>query len=219
MKNKFRIAPLLLSVLLLCGLRVSADAHEVPDENEKGTITVDMSYDGKAVKGGTLTACQVGQIYEDDGNYSFIPTPAMDGFQKDFEDLDDPKLAEDVAKFVTREKIPASKTANNVDGKAVFTEMELGLYLISQSKASDGYEPLKPFLIALPMNQDGQYVYEVIAEGKFQLQQKPPEPSDPTLPQTGQMNWPIPVLTVMGLGLFSAGWMLRFGRKKDSHEK
>lgn len=47
----------------------------------------------------------------------------------------------------------------------------------------------------------------------------PPKPADPTLPDTGQLNWPIPVLVVLGLILFSLGWVLRFGKKKDGHEK
>lgn len=69
------------------------------------------------------------------------------------------------------------------------------------------------------MNEDGHYIYEVNAEGKFQLQQKPEpteptKPADSTLPQTGQLNWPIPVLVVLGLAMFSVGWALRC-RKKE----
>ena len=42
---------------------------------------------------------------------------------------------------------------------------------------------------------------------------------DPSLlPQTGQLNWPVPVLTVAGLGLFLAGWLLRFGRQGKHHD-
>ena len=47
----------------------------------------------------------------------------------------------------------------------------------------------------------------------------PTTPGKPNLPYTGQLNWPIPVLVVLGLVLFSAGWLLRFGKKKDSYEK
>lgn len=39
------------------------------------------------------------------------------------------------------------------------------------------------------------------------------------LPQTGQLTWPIPLLTVIGMVLFSLGWWLCFGNRKDPYEK
>lgn len=220
MKYKRRIAALLLAGLLLCSLCVPACAHEAPDESRKGAITVEMEYEGKAVAGGTLTAYRVGRIQEHDGNYSFVKTAAMEGFPGSYDDVSAATLAEDVAAFVRSHRVPADATVKNAEGKAIFTELELGLYLIVQTGASEGYEPLKPFLVSVPINEDGHYVYEVNAEGKFQLYQEPkpttpPEPSEPNLPQTGQLNWPVPVLVLLGLGLFSAGWLLRFGKKRD----
>lgn len=227
MKYIKQICSVLLALCLLCMASVTAYAHEVPDENQKGTVTVKMEYDGKAVAGGTLTAYRVGQIQESDGNYSFAKTDAMAAFTGSYADITSADLAESVAAFVAENKVPAYSTAKNQNGKAVFSDLELGLYLIVQTEASEGYEPLKPFLISVPMNEGGHYVYEVSAEGKFQLEQKPqpttpttpPKPSEPTLPQTGQLNWPIPVLAVLGLCLFSVGWVLRFGRKKNGYEK
>lgn len=227
MKDIKQICSVLMAFCLLCMVSMTAYAHEVPDENQKGTVTVEMEYDGKAVAGGALTAYQVGQIQESDGNYSFAKTKAMASFSGSYENIASADLAESIATFVKENQIAAYSTAKNQNGKAVFSDLELGLYLIVQTEASEGYEPLKPFLISVPMNEDGHYVYEVSAEGKFQLAQKPqpttpttpPKPSEPTLPQTGQLNWPIPVLVVLGLGLFSFGWVLRFGRKKNGYEK
>lgn len=45
----------------------------------------------------------------------------------------------------------------------------------------------------------------------------PDTPDSPDLPQTGQLNWPVPVLAVFGLVLLSAGWYLRFEKKRDDH--
>ena len=45
-----------------------------------------------------------------------------------------------------------------------------------------------------------------------------PEPEDPELPKTGQLNWPVPILTILGLSFFTAGWILCFHRRRDSHE-
>lgn len=230
MKYIKQIFSLFLALSLLCTASVTAYAHEVPDGSRKGTVTVEMVYDGEAVTGGTLTAYRVGQIQESDGNYAFAKTDAMAAFAGSYADITSAELAESVAAFVEENKVPAYSTAKNQNGKAVFADWELGLYLIVQTEASEGYEPIKPFLVSVPMNEDGHYVYEITAEGKFQLYQepetttpskpsKPSKPPETTLPQTGQLNWPIPVLAVTGLCLFSAGWILRFGRKKDSYEK
>lgn len=220
MKCIKQIFCLFLALCLLCMAYVTAYAHEVPDENRKGTITVEMEYDGKAVAGGTLSAYRVGQIREYDGNYSFVKTKAMAAFTGSYEDIASAELAESIAAYVKENQLSAYGTAKNQNGKTVFTDLELGLYLIVQTGASDGYEPLKPFLISVPMNEDGHYVYEVNAEGKFQLYQEskpvtPVTPSEPTLPQTGQLNWPIPVLTAVGLCLFLIGWAMRYKREQS----
>lgn len=36
-----------------------------------------------------------------------------------------------------------------------------------------------------------------------------------TLPKTGQLNWPVPVLAVSGMVVFSAGWVLKRGNRRD----
>lgn len=45
-----------------------------------------------------------------------------------------------------------------------------------------------------------------------------PAVTDPgTLPQTGQLNWPVPVLAAFGLCLIAAGWALRCGGQRKHH--
>lgn len=44
---------------------------------------------------------------------------------------------------------------------------------------------------------------------------EPDVPGEPKLPQTGQLNWPVPVMVILGVLLFSIGWVMRFGKKKD----
>lgn len=40
----------------------------------------------------------------------------------------------------------------------------------------------------------------------------------PELPQTGQLDWPVPVMVVCGLCLFAAGYVLRRAGKKEHYE-
>ncbi len=217
MKLKRLFAALLAAWLLYPGV-MTAHAHETPDESRRGSITVKMEYKGKPVTGGILTAYYVGSIQENDGDYSFVKTRDMAAFPGDYTSVDSPSLAADIAAFVKKNDLPGCAQAKNRNGKAVFADLELGLYLIVQTRASQGFEPISPFLVSVPMNQDGRYVYDVTAEEKFQLYQepKPTQPIKPQLPQTGQLNWPVPVLAVLGLLLFSTGWVLCFHRNRDA---
>ena len=219
---KQRLA-LLLTVLALCA--ATAFAHDVPDLTRTGTITVSMQYQGKPVPGGTLTLYRVGSVHEDDGNYSFALT---DDFAASGESLAEPSsaaLAGRLAQYAANAGCSGESHPIGSDGTAVIDDLTPGLYLVVQSKAATGYSSASPFLIGLPAMEDGAYVYEVDAGPKLALAgapaPQPPKPQTPTsqtLPQTGQLNWPVPVLAALGLLLFAAGWALRFGRR-NGYEK
>lgn len=222
MNLKSRIAIFLLCALL-CVFSGVALAHDVPDENQSGTIIVEMKYDGNAVSGGQLMAYRVARIAENDGNFGFEALEPYDVGEINQENISTPELAAAFAEQISGEGIEPTVSEA---GLVRFENLELGLYLIIQTEAADGFEPLNPFLVSVPTFEDGHYVYEVNAEGKFQLHQETPptetpteSPTNPGLPQTGQLNWPIPLLAVLGLGLFSIGWALRFGRKKSNYEE
>lgn len=223
MQTRKRLLALLFTAALLLAINVTAYAHEVPDLERLGTINVTMHCGETVVPGGTLTLYRVGDIVEDDGNYSFALSGVFAKSGLTLDDAQSPELAQNLAKYADK----ATGVTVDVDknGKAVFA-IEAGLYLLVQSKAADGYTPAAPFLISMPNWENDRYHYEVDASPKVSIQKAPavspmPVPTTPPtkLPQTGQLNWPVPVLVVLGLALFSLGWGLRFGRRKDSHEK
>lgn len=223
----------LLLSLLICGLfGVNAYAREVPDTAKKGSVSVTMTCDGTVVSGGSLTLYQVGAVAENDGNYSFVLTG-------DFTDsgisLDDPESSETAAylgEYAASNDLDGTRMDVANEGTVVFSGLELGLYLIVQDEAAVGYETAEPFLVSVPMYENGVYIYEVDATPKMSIRKgpepntptepgtptTPATPTEPTLPQTGQLNWPIPVLAVLGLCLSLVGWALRFGKKRDFYE-
>ena len=216
------LAALLLCALLLCCSGVTAYAHDVPDPDHPGSINISMRCGNFAVPGGTLTLYRVGDIHEEDGNYSFVPSASFTGCVDAFDDIQAPALAQKLADYAKENKIPCRTLDINERGKITFN-VEPGLYLLVQEKAAEGYLPASPFLVSVPMNENGSYVYDVDASPKVELEEAPlptptPTPKPPTLAQTGQLNWPVPVLAILGLCLFSLGWLMRFG-KKNSDEK
>jgi len=215
---------ILVAVLLLAILAMPAAAHDVPQDRNDCSATITISYDGKAVNGGTLTAIRVGYIGEDDGNYFFLR-------EYDNELLSDPSAAalpQQLLNFYNANKGKhtfKTKTVNVTNGSAVFKDLPTGLYLMVQNTPAKGFGKLAPFLVGLPyLDEQGVYQYHLNAAAKPALEREPettaPPPTyGPWLPQTGQLNWPVPVMAVLGTALFVAGWVLCFlGRRKCDGE-
>ena len=213
----------ILTTGLLLGSSVAVCAQDVPDLNKTGSITVEMRYDQKAVTGGELALYKVGNAKEENGDYGFLKTDDFSGFPGDITATDSEELPDQLKKYISQNKIKEQVLQKNSDGEITFDNLNTGLYLIIQTQASDGYEAMNPFLVNVPLLEDGKYVYQINAKGKFELKKSEmPEGRsekqkvfDKHLPQTGQMKWPIPILAVGGVILFLLGWLLKAGGKKE----
>ena len=215
----------LLALLFLLALPLSAAAHAVPDESRNGhcSITVSMTYKEKAVCGGKLALYKVGDVAENDGNYSFVPVEAIRGDIPKFGDIESPELAGKLAKLEKKlTPVTADPVTVGKDGKATFSNLTFGLYLVVQKTAASGYRKIAPFLVSVPYLYRDEYQYEVTSQPKTDLEQEVKPTSPPSsgggggkLPQTGQLWWPVPLLTCAGLGCIAVGL---FRRREDRNE-
>ncbi len=237
MKIQRRLAVLVMSLALCCAFSITAYAHDVPDSTKTGTVSGTMVYNEEAVGGGTLTFYKAGDVAADDGNYSFALTEAFAGSGVSLDDLTDKNLAATLAAYVEGSGISGTTIDIASDGTWVAEGLELGLYLVVQNDAADGFEAITPFIVSVPIydEETESYVYDVSAEPKLsaltEAQTTVPEgtttqattdtttstDTETTLPKTGQLNWPVPLLAVLGLALFLAGWGMYFGKQKKSY--
>lgn len=224
---KRRILPLIIAIFLMFCMNISVCAHEVP-ELKNGTISFSIYWKEEPLNDGSLTIYRVGDIVENDGNYSFALIEKLKASNISLKNIEDSKLAKTLAERVKEKGIDGT-TVSIKDGKAYFKDVVPGLYVVVQNKASSGFETMSPFLISMPRFEDGSYKNEIKAKPKVSLKKEPEEspkeePSQPpkipnaTLPQTGQLNWPVPILAVLGMALFGFGWILYFRKKKDIYE-
>ncbi len=273
-----RLAAVLAALTLLVWCTAPAFALEVVDLSRTGSIKVSLydSETSEAVGGGTLTLYRVAKVQKDNANLSFVYTNGFEDCGVELGDLSEGELAGRLA-----EKIAATAESTTVEisdlGVAEFGDLEVGLYLVVQTTAAENYNVINPFLVSVPIQENGSYVYDVDALPKVgTAAKKTPEPPDkpdtpdtpdtpdkpeeknpdtPTapgpdnpdgwvlgahgekiylnpeapspdspngyvmgahgLPQTGQLNWPIPVLAVTGVVLVAAGIKLKKGTRKD----
>lgn len=95
--------------------------------------------------------------------------------------MTDSTLAAQLQEYLPQSAEGTTKTID-ADGNVTFRGLELGLYLIVQTEASKGYEPINPFLVSLPMAEDGKWNYAVDASPKVGAYT--PEPETPPTPPT-----------------------------------
>lgn len=270
-----RLAAVLAALTLLVWCAAPAFALEVVDLSRTGSIKVSLydSETSEAVGGGTLTLYRVAKVQKDNANLSFVYTNGFEDCGVELGDLSEGELAGRLA-----EKIAATAESTTVEisdfGAAEFGDLEVGLYLVVQTTAAENYNVINPFLVSVPIQENGSYVYDVDAlpkvgtaakktpeppdtpdtpdtpdkpdeenpntpaapgpdnpDGwvlgahgeKIYLNPEAPSPDNPNghvmgahgLPQTGQLNWPIPVLAVTGVVLVVAGIRLKKGTRKD----
>ena len=189
---KKHTAALLLGLVLLaaCALPAFAtsanikltDGHGNPNT---GSIHVNLydSTNNKALSGGELTVYRVAEVQRKNGNLNFEYCGDFDGCAIELGDLTDSTLAGQLQEYLSDN---AEGTVREVDanGNVNFDDLELGLYLVVQTKASKGYKPGNSFLVSLPMAEDGEWNYEVDASPKIGAYTPEPEtpPSPPDTP-------------------------------------
>ena len=213
----------LLALLLL--LIPAAAAAEILDPETPGSLTFTLDFDGQPLEGGSLEIYRVAAVVIGNHDPHFELLEPFRETGPDLSDLNNPELPAIFAQLAAQGELEPI-TVQITKGRAEFSDLLPGLYLVTQREATPGFEGLRPFLVSLPQWNGEKYVYDLTLEPKVALEQAPPEPSDPTeptvppdpnLPQTGQLNWPIPLLAVAGFGLFVLGFYLCFG-KKHGHE-
>jgi LPXTG-motif cell wall-anchored protein len=306
-KGLFR---LIFLTLLICCMGITVCADSALDISKKGSISVTMRYNGNTVSGGTLTMYRVGELAQNgSGAYGFALTSEFAGSGQSLDDLSSSLMPGTLARYAANANISGTTVSIGSTGTASFTDLDLGVYLITQNKAATGYNTISSFLVTVPMSINNSYEYDVDASPKVELKKRSgssssssggspkstatpaptstppgrsssgsptptpnpsanstptpsgssgtpdnpissgdpsvsaspdePTPTDetitsespsespipgatddpdaggkPKLPQTGQLNWPIPLLAILGLAMFSAGWILRYGNKK-----
>ena len=211
---------LLLCLLLILGLgsfSVCASAERGIDMNREGSIVLSCKYAGKPVSGGNLLLYGVADVEMDaNGNYSFRLLDRFGGDRLLQADLDDSSLPGRLVGSGELGSLPYRSTVFDTNGEARFEGVKPGLYLLMQTVPAKGYQKMGTILVSVPMYDpatDG-YSYDVDASVKPAVERevKPtPTPTPPPgerIPQTGQMNWPVPALAVMGLVSILIGVLL-----------
>lgn len=225
------IVMFMMAMLVLMG--VCPSPASAANEVGRVLLTPICMNDGKTVKGTAFAIYRVADFNA--GKFTVVDV--LKGADIDWSQWQTEKQAEKMATEVKRRHVPvAAQATAQADGTVVFDGVAKGLYLVVQTKTAQGMTSALPFAVSMPMQTQagGEWRYEVSAQPKVEIEQKPqvpskPEgplkpstpttsPAKPSLPdlfQTGQLFWPIPLLVVGGCVAIGCGWHLyRHNKRK-----
>ncbi|MGM9549391.1 MAG: hypothetical protein ACI3V5_06060 [Faecousia sp.] len=216
-----RLFALLFAATLPCIICLPVFAHDVVDTSRQGSVTIAMRSGEKIVPGGTLTCYRVGNVWEDDGNFSYFLTSEFAGCGESLEDVQSAELAKRLAQYARDNGRKRTTKRIDENGTVSFDNLAVGLYLFVQNRAAAGYLKTDPFLVRVPMMEAEVYVYDVYASPKAEVKKEPAAPptaptgpKGPTLPQTGQLNWPAPLLVILGLSFSPSDGYCALGKRR-----
>ena len=243
LKKKIKNSIVLIAVLLLVFSSVAYAAPGEPDPSILGSIksTLRESGTGNPITTGSVTLYKVADMVKNTvtHQWEYVLTSDFSGSGATIVTLPDVALAASLATYAGQNAITG--TVKNVDstGTVTYDNLQIGLYLLVHTTASTGYQSFAPFFVSVPLYQSDTYIYDVDASPKMaMLTPNPPPPPIPTpvptpppttppkkidgdgtrIPQTGQLNWPIPLLAGTGLLLFFGGWYLFTSEESQKHE-
>lgn len=232
MIHKKTVVSVLLTMLLLCTMALPAMAlSQGIDVNRTGSLNVRILKTGSSagVPGGKVEIYQITSVVFDpysgyrhsvSSSYSPMLSRSEISRLKEMTAADKDALVKRLVDYIKQETISSQAQAvPDSTGKASFTGLALGLYLVVQTAPATQYSAIAPFLITIPQyNADNtEVIYAVDAAPKAgtadPVPTPPPTPA-PTpapggLPQTGQLWWPVYAFAGLGMILFIFGWLRR----------
>lgn len=208
-----RIPKILLSFLAVLLLLPCVAAFAAP---QTGSVRITL-HDLDTKQPVTGAVWRLYQVASLQGN-AYVLTTAFAASGVDVQNLqsaDAKQLAAYAAQLEGQEQSAGS------GGSVQFSDLALGAYLLVQTGGQDAYSIAEPFLVCVPMTSaDGStLIYDIDASPKVSVKPAPdptpsPTPTGPKLPQTGQLNWPIPVLAAAGMTIFIVGFLVYIKGKK-----
>lgn len=167
-----RINYLLVIITLFFGFMINVDAKEnnTVDFSRKGSIEVtlhEMSED-TYVEGAEITIYKIADAYLDGVNLAFKYTDELSSCSVSLDDLTIDDLSKKITLCVKPESVGTSLITNDF-GTVIFNDLDLGLYLVSQTNKVEGYSNIDSFLVQIPKVIDNSWTYDIIANPKTDI--------------------------------------------------
>ena len=166
MRRKFLTLCITALLILTSVITVSADEFD-PGRTGSISVTLAEQTEKTPIVGAELSVYYIATVGTDtEGTFTYIYT---EDFARSGIALDDPELAIKLDHYLSENDVTATRIYTDETGTAACSGLPLGLYFIRQTNTVEGFAPCVPFLVTVPMENDGSYVYDVNASPKTEV--------------------------------------------------
>lgn len=164
---KRKVNYLFIVIILFISLITNVKANTI-DLSKKGSISVTLKEKSENVliDGAEITIYHIGDASIKDNNLVFNKREELT-CDVSLDNLKDTKLVSDIAKCINDNIIKYVGTTDN--GKVTFNNLNQGLYLVTQTKSTEGYSDIDSFLVAIPKVEDNKWIYNINALPKVDI--------------------------------------------------
>lgn len=159
----------IISVVNAEELNTDLGTHTV-DFTKKGSIKITLTeeQDDEAISGAEITIYKVASAREENHNLKFTYTEEFSTCEASLDNLEDTELTKQISKCA-KELSPDLVLTTNNEGVVKFTDLDLGLYLVTQSNHVEGYSNIDSFLVMIPKVEDNKWIYNIKSEPKTDI--------------------------------------------------
>lgn len=158
----------LIVLLLLLIIPTYAQA-DIVDFNKKGTITIELieSTDNTKVSNAEITIYKLANATEVDNNLSFKYIDELKDCNVNITDLKE--VTTELNDCIKDKVLPSYNLITDANGTVKFNNLDLGLYLVKETKVPDKYSSFDPFLLMIPMQIDNSWNYDIVSNPKTDI--------------------------------------------------
>lgn len=153
-------------ILLLIFININTKALEnTIDLNKKGSINITLKESGKNIDNAKITIYHIGDIFIKDNNIEINKKKELN-CDIDLSNYDN-ILINKINNCINDNVIKYEGITKN--GIVRFTNLDLGLYLVSQKESVEGYSNIDSFLVMIPSLENNNWIYDIDASPKVNI--------------------------------------------------
>lgn len=157
--------------------------------NQKGSLTLSLKdSEGNVVANGQYVLYHVGNVDQTQNSLGFVYVDEFLNNGMSLNDLRAEGLANHLTSFVNEKNIEGMQQDADNHGVVKWNQLDLGLYLVVQSRHVDGYFDIDPFLVSIPLSENNGYIYDVNAFPKVELTPAVPQEQEITVKKVWKNN-------------------------------